>query len=257
MRGKLSTKVGMRLIAAVLFDLGGTLFGYERRSEMRRPAARALERMGLSADDPSVLAARRTASEQVEREYASRSFFLHRDLFRDRVARTAALLSVTAPTEILDLFDVENRQAIIDNLIPREDARRTLEGLRQRNVYVSVVSNADDDYLEDLLANHGFDALVDDWTSSETAKSCKPDPLIYEHALSLAGSQAAETLFVGDSLEHDIAGAHAVGMRTALIGERGTVAPLSHGLDAPVDADFTIRDLAEVLAIVDRLNGSR
>ena len=244
------------MIAAVLFDLGGTLFGYERRSEMHRPAARALERMGLASDDPAVIEARRTASEQVEREYASRSFFLHRDLFRDRVSRAAALLGVTAPTEILDRFDVENRQAIVDNLIPRADARRTLEGLRQRNVYVSVVSNADDDYLGALLAHHGFDALLDDWTSSETARSCKPDPLIYEHALRLAGSRAAETLFVGDSLEHDIAGAHAAGMRTVLIGEPGTIAPLSHGLDAPVDADFTIRDLADVLTIVDRLNGS-
>ena len=245
------------MIAAVLFDLGGTLFGYERRSEMHRPAALALEWMGLSPDDPAVISARRTASEQVEREYASQSYFLHRDLFRDRVARTATLLGVTPPDEILDRFDAENRQAIVDNLIPREDARRTLEALRQRDVYVSVVSNADDDYLEELLANHGFDALLDDWISSETAKSCKPDPLIYEHALRLAGSQAAEALFVGDSLEHDIAGAHAVGMRTVLIGEPWTVAPLSHGLDAPVDADFTIRDLAEVLAIVDRLNGSR
>ncbi len=105
-------------------------------------------------------------------------------------------------------------------------------------------------------SRHGFDALLDDWTSSEEAKSCKPDRLIYEHALGLSGARAEETLFVGDSLEHDIAGAHAVGMRTALIGDPGTVAPLSHGLDAPVDADFTLRDLVEVLAIVDRLNGS-
>jgi putative hydrolase of the HAD superfamily len=246
----------MALIAAVLFDLGGTLFGYERRSEMRRPAVLALERMGLSADDPEVAAARRAASEQVEREYASQSYFLHRDLFRERVARTAALFGVTPSAEILDRFDAENRQAIVDNLIPREDARRTLEGLRQRGIYVAVVSNADDDYLGELLVRHGFDALLDDWTSSETAKSCKPDPLIYEHALGLSGARAEDTLFVGDSLQHDVAGAHAVGMRTALIGEQGTVAPLSHGLDASVDADFALRDLVEVLAIVDRLNGS-
>jgi putative hydrolase of the HAD superfamily len=246
----------MALIAAVLFDLGGTLFGYERRSELHAPAARALERMGLSADDPAVASTRRRASEQVEREYASQSYFLHRDLFRDRVACTAALLGVTPSPEILDRFDAENRQAIVDNLIPREDARRTLEGLRQRNIYVSVVSNADDDYLGELLTRHSFDALLDDWTSSETAKSCKPDRLIYQHALRLAGSRADETLFVGDSLEHDIAGAHAVGMRTALIGEPGTIAPLSHGLEAPVDADFTIHDLVDVLAIVDRLNAS-
>ena len=108
--------MGPTLIAAVLFDLGGTLFGYERRSEIRRPAVLALERMGLAADDPAVAAARQQASEQVEREYASQPYFLHRDLFRDRVARTATLLGVTASVEILDRFDIENRQAIVDSL---------------------------------------------------------------------------------------------------------------------------------------------
>lgn len=252
----LSTKVRTTLIAAVLFDLGGTLFGYERRNEMKRPATLALERMGLSVDDPEVIAARLNAGQEVERAYAAREYFLHKDLFRDRVARTASLLGVTAPPEILDQFDVENRQAIVDNLIPREDAKRTLEGLRQRGIYVSVVSNADDDYLDELLTDHAFDTLIDDWTSSEKARSCKPNRVIYEFALGLAGSLAEQTLFVGDSLEHDVAGAHAVGMRTVLIGDPGATAPLSHGLDAPVDADFTIQELAEVLAIVDRLNGS-
>jgi putative hydrolase of the HAD superfamily len=253
----LSTRVGTTLIAAVLFDLGGTLFSYEHRSAMHRPAELALERMGLSIDDPRVVAARRTASEQVERDYAVRPYFLHRDLFRDRVARAAVLLGVTPSPEVLQRFDVENHEAIVENLIPREDARRTLEGLRERKVYVSVVSNADDDYLDALLVRHAFDGLLDDWTSSEGAKSCKPNRLIYDHALRLAGSRAAETLFVGDSLAHDIAGAHAVGMVTALIGEPGAIAPLSHGLDSPVAADFTIGDLDQVLDIVDGSNEGR
>ena len=46
-----------------------------------------------------------------------------------------------------------------------------------------------------------------------------------------------------------------MGMRTVLIGEPGTAAPLTHGLEAPVEADFQVRRLPEILAIVDRLNG--
>jgi putative hydrolase of the HAD superfamily len=243
-------------VTAVLFDLGGTLFGYERRQEIGRPSLAALRRLGLDPDDPAVSAARRRASEEVEREFAARPSFLHRDLFRDRIARAAALLGVTAPEEVLARFDQEHLQAILDHLVPRSDARETLLGLRARGLYTAVVSNADDDYLGALLQRHGLDVLLDDWTSSEEARSCKPDRMIFECALAKAQRGAGETLFVGDSPQHDVAGAHALGMRTVLIGEPGTTAPLSHGLDAPQSADVEVRTLAEVLGVVDVLNGA-
>ena len=243
-------------VTAVLFDLGGTLFTYERRDEMGRPGVVALERLGLRPDDPAVLDARRQASLDIEREYASRPAFLHRDLFRDRIARTAELLGVTATPEVLDRFDEEHRDAILDHLVPRPDAAETLEGLGARGIYTAVVSNADDDYLGPLLERHGLDAFLDDWTSSEEAESCKPDRRIYEYALAKARRAPDETLFVGDSVQHDIAGARALRMRTVLIGEPGTIAPLSNGFEAKVQPDAAVRALVEVLAVVDGLNGT-
>lgn len=118
-----------------------------------------------------------------------------------------------------------------------------------------MVSNADDDHLAATLRRHGLDVHFDDWTSSEEADSCKPDPRIYRYALAKAGRTAAETLFVGDSPQHDVAGARRAGMRTVLVGEPGTVAPLSHGLDA-AEPDFEVRALVELLPIVDRCNRS-
>ena len=241
-------------VTAVLFDMGGTLFSYAAREQMGRANVAALQRLGMSLDDPAVRDARRQASEDVEREYATRRSFLHRDLFRDRIARTAELLGVTAPPEVLDQFDIEQRQAVIDHLVPMADAIETLKGLRARGLYVGVVSNADDDYLTTVLERHGIDALVNDWTSSEEADSCKPDYRIYEYSLAKAGRPAAETLFVGDSPQHDVAGAARAGMRTVLVGEPGNTAPLSAGLDA-ANPDFEVRALIEILAIVDRFNG--
>ena len=242
-------------VTAVLFDLGGTLFGYEAYSQRARATDDALARLGLPPDDAAVREALRQASRQVEQEYAARRSFLHRDLFRDRIVRTAGLLGVTATSDVLARFHEEHLRDILDHLTPRTDAGGTLDGLRARGLYVAVVSNADDDFLGPLLERHGIDARLDHWTSSEEARSCKPDARIYEIALEKAGRTAAETLFVGDSPQHDVAGAHAMGMRTVLIGEPGTAAPLTHGLEAPVEADFQVRRLPEILAIVDRLNG--
>lgn len=240
-------------VTAVLFDMGGTLFSYTNREGMGQANVAALARLGFTADDPAVREARKQASEQIERLYATRRSFLHRQLFRDRIALTAELLGVTASTEILDLFDVEQRQAVVDHLVPMPDAHEMLQGLRARGIYVGVVSNADDDYLGEVLQRHGIDELVDDWTSSEEADSCKPDQRIYEYSLGKAKRTAAETMFVGDSPQHDVAGAARAGMRTVLIGEPGTTGPLGHGLEA-VDADFDIRALIELLDIVDRFN---
>lgn len=240
----------MTPVTAVLFDLGGTLFGYDQRDLIRRPALVALQRLGIDTDDPNVAEQKRIASQEVEREYSVRSSFLHRDLFRDRVARTAERLGVAPTAEVLDQFDAENRQAIWDHLIPRSDAVPVLTELRNRGIYTAIVSNADDDYLDELVRRHGMERLLDDWTSSEAAQSCKPDARIYGLALRKSGRPAAETVFVGDSLEHDVAGAHAAGMRTVLIGEPGTRAPMSAGLPAGV-ADFTVTTLFEVLSIID------
>lgn len=241
-------------VTAVLFDMGGTLLSYAAREQLGQPTVAALQRLGFSLDDPAVRAARRRASQDVERAYATRTSFLHRDLFRDQIARTAELLGVSAPDHVLDRFDAEQLEAVVAHLVPMPAVHETLELLRARGLYLGVVSNADDDQLEATLQRNGLAALVDDWTSSEEADSCKPDPRIYHYALAKAGLSAAETLFVGDSLQHDIAGAQRAGMRAVLIGEPGTVAPLSHGLDAGT-ADFEVRALSEIPSIVDRCNG--
>jgi putative hydrolase of the HAD superfamily len=242
-------------VTAVLFDLGGTLFGYDQRELMRRPALVALQRLGLDTDSEEVALARRQASDAVEREYAARASFVHRDLFRERVARAALLLGVTPTDDVLDRFDAENRQAILDHLVPQSDAAETLLALRERGIYVGVVSNADDDYLGELLTRHALDGLLDDVTSSQEADSCKPHQRIFEYSLRKAGTFANETIFVGDSLPHDVAGAHTAGMLTALIGDADAVAPLSSGLDASVVPDYTIGTLVEIVGIVDRVNG--
>lgn len=242
-------------VSGVLFDLGGTLFSYEHREQMGQANAAALARLGFDPADPDVRAARRAASEDVHRAYADRRSFRHADLFRDRVARTAALLGVEASAEILEIFDAENLRNIIEFMPPRRDAASTLQGLVDRGVYRAVVSNADDDYLGPVIERHGLDGLLDDWTSSEEAGSCKPDTGIYDLALAKAATSAADVLFVGDSLEHDIAGANAVGIRSVLIVNEGVPTPLSDGLETTAVPDFRIERLRDVLDIVDELNG--
>jgi len=76
----------------------------------------------------------------------------------------------------------------------------------------------------------------------------KPHPAIFQAALDCLGTKAAETVFVGDTVEHDIAGAQAVGMRAVLRVKR-PAPPMISGLIIP---DGAVNSLLELPAILDK-----
>lgn len=92
----------------------------------------------------------------------------------------------------------------------------TLLALRDRGVPRVVVSNWDVS-LHGVLRDSGLAPLLDGVVTSAEAGVAKPDPAIFAPALALAGAAPADALHVGDSVEHDVAGALAAGMRAALV----------------------------------------
>ncbi len=91
-----------------------------------------------------------------------------------------------------------------------------LETLRGRGLKVGLVSNAFDPPallhrdLEQLGVAQRLDVAL---FSSEVGRR-KPDPAIFERALERLGVEPGRTLFVGDTLATDVAGAAALGMHT-------------------------------------------
>ena len=84
-------------------------------------------------------------------------------------------------------------------------------------------------------ADAGWAPLVDAVVSSATAGAVKPDPRLFDAALEAAGCGPEEALHVGDSPEHDLAGARAAGVRAVLIDRAGGAG-----------ADGAIRSLREL-----------
>ena len=113
----------------------------------------------------------------------------------------------------------------------------------------SVSNGIDDDMLVPLIGRAGLGDFFHHWTSSESAQSCKPDRRFFEHALELSGYAPADVLFVGDSPEHDIVGAAALGMQTALIVDGGMEPPLQTGRGTATP-DHVIHNLAELKAVL-------
>ena len=121
------------------------------------------------------------------REVATRPYYLHRELFGHAFVEMARTLGgALAPASIADLVDRQYR-ATLDTAMLRDDCVATLRNLRAKGIRVQIVSNIDDDQMDALAARLVLAPEVDAWTSSESARSCKPDARIYQVALEVAG----------------------------------------------------------------------
>ena len=237
-------------VRAVFFDLGGTLFSYRAIGRWTLPVLLgAARQLGVEAPPREIGRAYRAASREANAEYVDRSFYLHRDLFRDTFRRFAEKLGRSASESFLDWSETALREAVVGNMELRPDCLETLHSLRRRGLYLSIVSNIDDDHLVPMVEGSGLAEVLDHWTSSEEARSCKPDPRFFELALEKAACDAAQVMFVGDSPEHDVQGARRMGMTTVLISEAGTRPPFQTGR-ADVRPDHEIESLSEILDLL-------
>lgn len=237
-------------VAGIFFDLGGTLFSYRHVARTNIPILiESAERLGVKTDAQAIKRAYANASTAVSHTYADKPFYRHHDLFHDMFVRFCALLEADYDSDVHRWYHDTQQAAILECLEIKPDCVETLEFLRDRGLYLSIVSNIDDDMLDPLVEREGLHRYFDHWTSSEAALSCKPHRRFFDVTLEKSGLEAARVLFVGDSPEHDIIGANAAGMRTVLIIDEGIEPPLQTGRDA-VAPDHTIRALSELKQIV-------
>jgi putative hydrolase of the HAD superfamily len=158
------------------------------------------------------------------------------DDLRDRCAG-AMMEALNLP----GLDHVTARRAMLGSLefTPYPDALEGLAELRSLGHRLVVVSNWDCS-LPDWLGSTGLLELVDGVVTSAEVGAAKPDPKVFRRALSLAGVDGAGAVHVGDSIENDVAGARAAGIRAILVRREG-------GADPGVD---TVRALTELPALL-------
>lgn len=237
----------MGSIRAILFDFGGTLYDYgclapgeaEGLAELAAAA-------GIEAEAEAVHRAHREGLRRVFRAYLRRSFYHHRDMFRDALRAMAEELGARLDEELLDAHFRRQWQRHARDFALRPGVPETLRALRAKGLHLGIVSNIDEDQLEHLGRLAGLPDHFDSLLSSEAARSCKPDAGIFEEALRRAGCAPREALFVGDSIEADVAGANRAGLRSVLLWHREDLpAP-----DREPRPAHVIRSIPEVLDLL-------
>ncbi len=196
---------------AILLDLDDTLCDYTTARDRRLRIALA-DATGLPADAPGLdaLVDASIAMHQHGSEHFRHLLAQHGYEGEDRVEAAMAWYRANR-FHGLELFP--------DSLVVLEQLRRGPDGVAHRPL--GIITNGPADVQRDKVDLLQIRNLVDFVIISGEFGASKPDPAIYAEALQRAGATAGETVFVGDSVEHDIAGAHASGLRSVWINRRG------------------------------------
>ncbi|MGI4762193.1 MAG: HAD family hydrolase [Janthinobacterium lividum] len=93
-------------------------------------------------------------------------------------------------------------------------------------VKIGIVTNNRTAEQQEKLRFLGMDSLVDALITSEAVGVLKPDPAIYQVALTQLGARPAQTVMVGDNWRADVLGSLAVGIRPVWLNRFGAARPL-------------------------------
>jgi 2-haloalkanoic acid dehalogenase type II len=128
---------------------------------------------------------------------------------------------------------------------PYPEVPRALDTLR--DFELGIVSNIDDDVLEELLRRSGLQGTFTVKVTSEACRTYKPDARIFEEALKRAGCRPEDALHIGDSPVEDVLGPKRVGMMAGWVNRRGE--ELKGRVPQP---DFVVADLEKAAEIIRR-----
>jgi len=117
-----------------------------------------------------------------------------------------------AAVEMTNLWEHAHHFELFDDALP------ALAELRARGLKIGLLSNTARD-LDLFVEHHGL--AVDAVLTSRAHGKTKPHETIFRRMLELLQLPAGEVAMVGDTIEDDIEGAVAVGMRAVLVDREG------------------------------------
>jgi putative hydrolase of the HAD superfamily len=117
-----------------------------------------------------------------------------------------------AAVEMVRAWEHSHNFELYDDVLP------VLEELRRHRLKIGLVSNTARD-LDHFVAHHALE--VDAVVSSGHFGKTKPHPTIFEFVLERLEVAPARAVMIGDSIDDDIEGALALGMRAFLLDREG------------------------------------
>jgi putative hydrolase of the HAD superfamily len=234
----------VREVKVIFFDAVGTLI--ETRSSVGEIYSRVASEFGFEAE-PQIL----------QQNFAS-SFRLQPPLAFPAATPEAALIELEKSWwrnlvgEVFDGLGLFPRfeeffSEVFERFRGREfwhvyaDVEPALEELKRRGMKLGVISNFDS-RLHNVLRACGLDRFFDSVHVSTLVGAAKPDPAIFQAALSSHAVEAGQAWHVGDSLREDYEGSMAAGLNAVLLDRDNRFAD-----NAPANRITTLEQIITLL----------
>ncbi len=118
----------------------------------------------------------------------------------------------------------------------------TLEFLSKTGVHLGIISDIDTELLIRTLRYKNILKYFDSITTSEEVGVGKPNPRIFEVALSKSGLKPEECVYIGNSIRNDVIGSKRMGMISIFLGS-----------NPDVDPDYVVSNYEEIKRILEKL----
>lgn len=137
------------------------------------------------------------------------------------------------------------RNKLFASCQPFAGVTNLLSMLKQKTK-VGLITNAYDPMeQQERIKRAGLSVYFDVIVIAGELNIYKPDPAIFTHTLNLIETAPNESVYIGDSIQHDILGAKSVGMKTILLSKQ-----ISRGKGI---ADHVVPNIGELSALLEHL----
>ncbi|HZW84574.1 MAG TPA: HAD family hydrolase [Nitrososphaerales archaeon] len=197
------------MVKYLTFDCYGTLIDWKTGigSALRKNLG------DLRIGDDDLMAAYLQAERAEEETYKS-----YRDVLSGSATRLSAKLGVPLPSGAAREF-----AASVPDWPAFKDTRESLRALGSMGFRRYILSNVDDDLLEETIARHGLE--VDGFVSAQQVGSYKPRPGHWEEFLRRTGASKGDLLHVAQSIYHDVIPVGKMGIQSAWVNRYGEPLP--------------------------------
>jgi putative hydrolase of the HAD superfamily len=236
-------------IKAVLFDMFDTLMLIEKDHEFYSPSIRRmyhyLYKQGI---DVPFERFEQTYICERDKLFAEANLTFEEPHFNVRVAATLRALGYNhnVSSQVVGSATSEFYEEFIKYVKIDPDTQTTLKTLHKKYRLGMVSNFAIPECVFKLLKEGGVDTLFDVIVISGSVNRRKPHEEIFRRALKLMNLSSAEAVFVGDTIDADIEGAKAVGMKAVYIERRVQ-------RESKFKPDRTIKRLSELPGVLEDL----
>lgn len=231
----------MARIDMVFFDVGNTLMNFNYGTVAR---IAGLDETALGLSGPQrwkLINDKLDEAHRTGEKYDAFHTLIHNLVFQE--SGVEGVRSVMTAADTFSLWNKVN-----------QEARQAVASLKQNGVRVGVISNADGT-VADLLNLHGWDGIFEVVIDSGVVGVSKPDPRIFELALTQVGVDSANALYVGDLPSVDVQGSIHAGMGAILYDPHDLYRDDLERITARHGRFHRVTDMRHLPALIELLKG--